>query len=345
MSERSQKNGDSNKNERVGLIDRLRSLFGNSQGSARNDIEDVLADTSTDELSSHERSMLRNVLTLHELRVRDIMVPRADIVAVALDDSLATILAVFRTAGHSRLPVHGQTLDDQRGMIHIRDFLDYLARNAAVQNGLQAPERSDAAEGKDRDEPEVADGANLGVVDLSIPLSQANIIRQVLYAPPSMPVLDLLVRMQAARIHMALVIDEYGGTDGLVSIEDVVEVIVGDIEDEHDDEEMPKIEKTGDDVFVIDARASLEDVTSAMKLDFGDLEDAEDVDTVGGLVATLAGRVPTRGEIIAAGNIWEFEVLDADPRRVKRVRLRMSPVQDTAVAPKPVTSSEPEQGS
>lgn len=329
MSERSQKTSDPSRTERSGLIERLRSLFGSSQGSARHDIEDVLADTSTDEFSSHERSMLRNVLTLHELRVRDIMVPRADVVAVALDDSLSAVLALFRTAGHSRLPVHGQTLDDQRGMIHIRDFLDYLARNAEVKNGLHIPERDAIEQGDGRAlEMDASSGANLGVVDLSVPLSQANIIRQVLYAPPSMPVLDLLVRMQAARIHMALVIDEYGGTDGLVSIEDVVEVIVGDIEDEHDDEELPKIEKVGDEVYVIDARASLEDATSAVDLNIDDLEDAEDVDTVGGLVATLAGRVPARGEIIAAGDIWEFEVLDADPRRVKRVRLRRSPVKD-----------------
>ena len=155
-----------------------------------------------------------------------------------------------------------------------------------------------------------------------MPLSAARILRPVLFAPPSMPALDLLVKMQASHTHMALVIDEYGGTDGLVSIEDVVEAIVGDIEDEHDEEDRPRIGATSDGAFIVEARASLEDVSKAVGFDFSALADAEDVDTIGGLLTAVAGRVPGRGEIVAGPGEFEFEVLDADPRRIKRVKIQ-----------------------
>ena len=157
---------------------------------------------------------------------------------------------------------------------------------------------------------------------MNTPLSAARILRPVLFAPPSMPALDLLVKMQASHTHMALVIDEYGGTDGLVSIEDVVESIVGDIEDEHDEADRPQIAAAGDGVFIVEARASLEDVSKALGVDLSDARRADDVDTIGGLLTTTAGRVPSRGEIVAGPADLEFEVLDADPRRVKRLRLR-----------------------
>jgi CBS domain containing-hemolysin-like protein len=191
-------------------------------------------------------------------------------------------------------------------MVHIRDFVDYLA--AEPQLGL-AP---DAGAGKPRD----ADFAGM-----KTPLSAAKILRPVLFAPPSMPALDLLVKMQASHTHMALVIDEYGGTDGLVSIEDVVEAIVGDIEDEHDEEDDPEIAKAPDGGLIVEARASLESVSAALGIDLSKLEVAEDVDTIGGLIAAEAGRVPGRGEIVAGPGELEFEVLDADPRRIKRVKI------------------------
>ena len=156
---------------------------------------------------------------------------------------------------------------------------------------------------------------------MAMPLSAANILRPVLYAPPSMPALDLLVKMQASRTHMALVIDEYGGTDGLVSIEDVVESIVGDIEDEHDEEEEPEIAKSSDGALIVEARASLESVSEALGIDLSKLEGAEDVDTIGGLITAEAGRVPGRGEIVSGPGEFEFEILDADPRRIKRVKI------------------------
>jgi CBS domain containing-hemolysin-like protein len=297
-----------------GLFDRLRTLFGLGPVSARDDIEEALEDRSTEtDFTPLERSMLKNVLTLHEVRVEDIMIPRADIIAVAIDAPLSEVLTLFRTAGHSRLPVHAENLDDPRGMVHIRDFLDFIA---GLETGLGAgaltPRQEAAA---------ATPAAKRRFQDMT--LMDAEILRPVLFVPPSMPALDLLVKMQTSRTHMALVIDEYGGTDGLASIEDIVEVVVGDIEDEHDEDDGPRIEKVGEGQFVVDARASLEEVTEATGTQLDGLADAEDVDTLGGLITTAAGRVPLRGEIIAHGGI-EFEVLDADPRRVKRVKISLA---------------------
>jgi CBS domain containing-hemolysin-like protein len=297
----------------AGLFERLRALFGLGTASVRDDIEDALDEAGPNaDFTPQERAILKNVLALHEVRVEDIMVPRADVVAVQIDAPLSELLALFRTAGHSRLPVYGETLDDPRGMVHIRDFVDYLA--AAPQFGLAPEASSDPA----------ASAAASAAFDMSLPLAKAKILRPVLFAPPSMPALDLLLKMQTTRTHMALVIDEYGGADGLVSIEDVVEAIVGDIEDEHDETETPTIEKTPDGAFIADARASLEDVSSALGDDFSKLADAEDVDTIGGLVTAKAGRVPGRGEIVTGIGGYEFEILDADPRRVKRVKIHRS---------------------
>jgi len=303
------------------LFDRLRALFGLGGLSIREDIVDALADTSIeDDLSPQERALLKNVLALHEVQVGDVMVPRADIVAASLQTQLADVLEVFRTAGHSRLPVHGETLDDPRGMVHIRDFVAYLA--AAV---APPPHRTESAAGPPPTEPEgeAAASSRWPRRGLDMSLSQANILRPVLFVPASMPALDLLIKMQATRTHMALVIDEYGGTEGLASIEDIVEMIVGDIEDEHDSGETPKIEAATDGNFIVDARAGLSDVFHAIGAELTAIGDAEEVDTLGGLVTALAGHVPARGEIIVEDGI-EFEVVDADPRRVKRVKIRIA---------------------
>src|SRR5918994_1414527 len=194
--------------------------------SIRHDLEDALEEAVEDtDFSPQERAMLKNVLSFHRIRVDDVMVPRADIVAVSADTNLGELLNLFRTAGHSRLPVYGETLDDPKGMVHIRDFLDFLAARADTR----ASRRRRTGAGAAPVPP------SLGRVDLSMTLNAAKILRPVLFVPRSMPAVDLLVRMQPTRTHMALVIDEYGGTDGLVSIEDLVEMVVGDIEDEHDD--------------------------------------------------------------------------------------------------------------
>ena len=287
------------------LFERLRSLIGMQTASARDDIEEALADLgSQTEFTAKERVILQNVLALHDVRVADVMAPRADVVALSLESTVAEALGAFRTAGHSRLPVYHETLDDPRGMIHIRDFLDFLASHPAF--GLI-----------------VADGASSGgaAFDMNTPLSDTPLVRGVLFAPPSMPALDLLARMQASHIHIALVIDEYGGTDGLVSMEDIVEKIVGDIEDEHDEAEGEQIAKGADGKFTVEARAPLDEVTKAVGLDVSYLEGIDDIDTFGGLVAAVAGRVPARGEIVIGPQGFEFEVLDADPRRIKRVRI------------------------
>lgn len=317
------------------LFERLRALFGLGGASIRDDIQDALADTSTDaDFSPQERSMLKNVLALHAFRVEDVMVPRADIIAVSLETNLFDVLSTFRAAGHSRLPVHGDTLDDPRGMVHIRDFVAYFA--AAADSALPTPEAEAAPAdpapaqpaSNESDSPSAAAWlANFAKLD--IPLSQANILRPVLFVPPSMPALDLLLKMQATRTHMALVIDEYGGTEGLATIEDIVETIVGDIEDEHDLDESPKIDAAADGGFVVDARAGLEDVSNAIDADLTAISDAEEVDTLGGLITTLAGHVPVRGEIIVEGGL-EFEVLDADPRRVKRIKIHLGRVGPAA---------------
>jgi CBS domain containing-hemolysin-like protein len=264
------------------------------------------------------------------------MVPRADIIAVGLDMTLRDVLGVFRTAGHSRLPVHAETLDDPRGMVHIRDFVDYLAASAESATALK--HKNEAPETKGAEPRELAYASTL---DLRVPLAQANILRPVLFAPPSMPALDLLVKMQATRTHMALVIDEYGGTDGLVSIEDIVEMIVGDIEDEHDLEEEPQITAAPDGAFVIDARASLEDAAKAVGIELAGDDLAEEIDTIGGLVASIAGRVPMRGEIVAdPTRAIEYEVLEADPRRVKRIKLHLRDGREKSEA-REIAGAEP----
>ncbi len=301
----------------LSLLEKLRGLFGISGASIRDDIEEALEESSTSsDFSAHEREMLKNVLNLHDVRVDDIMVPRADIIAVGLDSTLAEVLGIFRTAAHSRLPVHGDTLDDPRGMVHIRDLVDYIAR-AAEKNTSGA--RKTAAS-------ETSGITSFGRIDLSVTLGKAKILRPVLFVPPSMPAIDLLAKMQASRTHMALVIDEYGGTDGLASIEDIVEMIVGDIEDEHDSDDSPSIEKISDGVFICDARASLADVSLAIGQDLSASDDADDVDTLGGLMTILASHVPVRGEIVRGAGAMEFEILDADPRRVKRIRIHTHPV-------------------
>ena len=295
------------------LLDRLKSaLRVKREASLRADLEGALADDQRTEtpdqtFSPEERAMLRNILGLREVRVADVMIPRADIVAIEQDIALGDLLKLFREAAHSRLPVYRQTLDDPIGFIHIRDVLAYLVSGDAPASR----------------KPKGNNALDLGRIDLSARLITAKLIRRLLFVPPSMPALDLLVHMQTNRVHLALVVDEYGGTDGLVSIEDLVEQVVGDIADEHDEDVL--VISADKDGWVASARAPLEDVVEALAPDLElqtppDLE--EDIDTLGGLLTALAGRVPVRGELIEGPRDIEFEVLDADPRRVKRVRIR-----------------------
>jgi CBS domain containing-hemolysin-like protein len=254
--------------------------------------------------------MLKNILGLRERRVGDVMIPRADIVAAQQEIPLGDLMRMFESAGHSRLVVYDDTLDDPVGMVHIRDLIAFMTAHATV----------DAEKNAKRKKPLPA-GLDLKAIDLSTPLSAARLMREILFVPPSMRVIDLLARMQATRIHLALVVDEYGGTDGVVSIEDIVEQIVGEIADEHDEDELPAVVHQPDGSYIADARAHLEDVAGIVGHDFDVGDAAEEVDTLGGYLVTRTGRLPLRGELIPGPGLFEFEVLDADPRRVKRVRI------------------------
>ncbi len=290
----------------------LRALFGWKQGSIRADLKDVLDLMPPGEsgFSLEESRMLKNILGLRERRVGDVMVPRADIIDVQQDITLGELMRVFERAGHSRLVVYNDTLDDPIGMVHIRDLIAFMTGHAAVDPEKNAKRKKPFAAGLD-----------LKAINLAMPLSSAKIVREILFVPPSMRVIDLLARMQATRIHLALVIDEYGGTDGLISIEDIVEQIVGEIADEHDEDELPGVVRQPDDSYVADARTPLEEVVSIVGRDFDVGDAVEEVNTIGGYLVTRAGRLPVRGEIVPGPGLFEFEVLDADPRRVKRIRI------------------------
>src|SRR3954468_9685394 len=291
----------------------LRALFNWKSSSARADLQTVLESGAFETgFSPQERVMLTNILALRGRRVDDVMVPRADIIAVQQDISLGELIKVFEGAGHSRLVVYNDTLDDPIGMAHIRDVIGYMVRHA--QEG--------AAKAK-RKKPFAA-GLDLKAIDLSVSLAAAKIIRDILFVPPSMPAIDLLAKMQATRIHLALVIDEYGGSDGIVSMEDIVEQIVGDIEDEHDEDELPAVVRQSDGSFLADARAQLEDVVATVGPDFDIGNIADEVDTLAGYVMTRVGRLPSRGEVVPGPGDFEIEVLDADPRRLKKVRITRS---------------------
>jgi hemolysin (HlyC) family protein len=289
----------------------LRSLFGRRPNS-RADLRDVLDAMPPGEFgfSPEESRMLKNIIGLRERRVGDVMIPRADIIAVQQDIKLGDLVRMFEGAAHSRLVVYNDTLDDPIGMVHIRDLIAFMTARAAVDPQKNAKRKKPLSAGLD-----------LKAIDLSMPLSSAKIVREILFVPPSSRVIDLLARMQATRIHLALVVDEYGGSDGLVSIEDIVEQIVGDIADEHDEDETPHVVRQADGSFVADARARLEDVAATVGNDFDPGEVAQEVDTLGGYLVTRAGRLPLRGELIPGPGLFEFEVLDADPRRIKRVRI------------------------
>lgn len=233
----------------------------------------------------------------NSLRVRDVMTPRADIVAVEISLPLEDVIRRFATSELTRMPIYRETLDDPVGVVHIKDIVLLLA-----PTGEGADVRSDVGL---RREPVLH-----------------RLRREILYVPASMRCADLLLRMRVARIHMALVIDEFGGVDGLVTLEDLLEAVVGDIDDEHDDDRAPDLVIRSGGVIEADARASLEDLEVAVGRSLRLPDDEEEVDTVAGLVATLAGRVPQRGEVIVHPLGFEFEVTDADPRRIRRLRIR-----------------------
>ncbi|NTG49841.1 HlyC/CorC family transporter [Agrobacterium rhizogenes] len=297
-----------------------------AQGSARlrEDLADALIAGATDDdaFSPDERAMLHNILRFREVRVEDVMVPRADIEAVDQNITIGELMILFEESGRSRMPVYAETLDDPRGMVHIRDLLSYVAKQARNKrragNGKAAA--ASAATPAEKPARSAKPNFDLSRVDLQKTLAEAGIIRKILFVPPSMLASDLLRRMQVNRTQMALVIDEYGGTDGLASHEDIVEMVVGDIDDEHDDDEV-MFKRVSEDVFVADARVELEEIAAAIGSDFDISEQVDEVDTLGGLIFSALGRIPVRGEVVQALPGFEFHILDADPRRIKKVRI------------------------
>ncbi|MGV1014359.1 MAG: hemolysin family protein [Methyloceanibacter sp.] len=298
--------------EDASWFDRLLQSFGlGEEPDLRELIEDALARSKSDTLSGQERSMLRRILAFGKLTVEDVMVPRADIIAVDESITVDALMRVFREAEHSRLPVYHETLDDPRGMIHIRDLMSWITGEA---------------------ETNAESSLDLGRVDLKRTVAAINITRELLYVPASMAALDLLLKMQNTRIHLALVVDEYGGTDGLVSIEDLVEEVVGEIADEHDDEDEPLIRNDPRLGLVADARMPIEDLEQHLGVELVSGEQEEEIDTLGGLVFALAGLIPALGERVHHPSGVEFEVLEADPRRIKKLRIHLPPAEDVAKA-------------
>ena len=291
----------------------------------REDLADALMTNAAgnDAFSPDERAMLHNILRFREVRVEDVMVPRADIEAVDQNITIGELMILFEESGRSRMPVYADTLDDPRGMVHIRDLLSYVAkqaRNKRRSGSAKTAAAATAAPAAEKPARSAKPNFDLSRVDLQKTLVEAGIIRKILFVPPSMLASDLLRRMQVNRTQMALVIDEYGGTDGLASHEDIVEMVVGDIDDEHDDEEV-MFKRVSEDVFVADARVELEEIAAAIGPDFDIAEQVDEVDTLGGLIFSALGRIPVRGEVVQALPGFEFHILDADPRRIKRVRI------------------------
>ncbi|UTW51801.1 HlyC/CorC family transporter [bacterium SCSIO 12827] len=271
------------------LTRRLRG--GGQNGSVREALEEIIEERAEPAapIGDDERALLSNILNLRGLTVEDVMVPRADIVAVEADTPLSEIVRIIGEQGHSRLPVYRGTLDDVIGMAHIKDLFLW--------------------EGHEKD----------------FKLSEH--LRRILFVAPSMEVLELLLEMRARRSHMALVVDEYGGVDGLVTIEDLVEEIIGEIEDEHDRTSEPVLKENPDGSYTADARVEIEALEEKVGA-FATDEEREYIDTLGGLVFALAGRVPIRSELVTHPSGYEFEILQADPRRVHRLRVRRRAADD-----------------
>src|SRR4051794_2960969 len=278
--------------EQRGSLSRLRTLFRLlRRPRGQSETIDALVATAADELGTpitpQERVLIGNVLKGHGRNAADIMVPRVDIVALDVDQPFAEVVKCMIERGHSRVPVYRETLDDVIGFVHVKDVLGPVAEHRETK--------------------------------------LAPLLRKVLFVAPSAPILDLLVQMRQARTHIAMVVDEFGGIDGLVTIEDVIEEIVGEIEDEHDVANGPSLVERTDGSLIADARTPIELLEEHRGARLRPAGDQEEVDTLGGLVSSLAGRVPKRGEVIVHPAGIEFEVLDADPRHIKRLRVRSSP--------------------
>ena len=309
---------DSDPQNKINVISQrfrsLKNLFKNGRAeSLRENLENELSREVGDGnamFSPEERTLLRNTLKFRETRVEDVMVPRADIKAVEQDCTLGQLIGIFHQSGHSRMPVFSNNLDDPKGMIHIKDLITHIFES----------ESKSVSNDEDSNELPIY---HQNMTKLNKSILSEQLIRPVLFVPPSMRASELLSKMQASRIQLALVIDEYGGTDGLVSLEDIVEIVVGDIEDEHDEDQEPKIESQNSNVWSADARVNIEDARQVIGEDFGTDAQWEETDTLGGIVFTIAGRVPVRGEVLSSKLLpgYEFLVTEADQRRIKHMKI------------------------
>lgn len=268
----------------------LRSILRRLRRRERNEavreaIEELIEETpeSDTPISDDQRHLLANILKLRDKTVADVMVPRVDIVAIAADTPLDDVVRLIQTEAHSRYPVHRETLDDVIGMVHIKDVLAYWGTSKKF---------------------------NL-----------RDILRRVVFVAPTLPVLDMLLDMRRSRTHMALVVDEFGGTDGLLTIEDLVEEIVGEIEDEHDVAQAPTLSRRADGTIDVNGRTPVEMLEQEIGKVLSE-DEREEIDTVGGLIFSLLGRIPERGEVVRHPSGVEFEILDVDPRRIRRLRVR-----------------------
>ena len=329
---------------RESLWKRIRNRFGRTRElGLRESLEGALesheAQNPGESVGEEAKSMMLNIIEFSGLRVDDVMVPRVDIVAIDETDSMRDLLEKFIDANHSRVPVYRETLDGITGMIHVKDFLRWMTARGAKRRRKKA-EKADDSQSTAQAERQIAaaGGLSIAATELATPVKQAGLSRNVLFVPPSMPATDLLIRMQASHTHLAIVIDEYGGTEGLVSIEDLVEVIVGDISDEHDTDEDLVIKPLEPNVYSADGRTDISALEQLLDVDLLSDEDEEEADTLAGLVFKLAGRVPTRGEIIRHESGIEFEIVESDPRRVKRLRINAKDL-----SPRPIVQADGEQ--
>lgn len=259
------------------------------QNNLRESIQDVIEESSrngdaSSNLTSKEKTILENILSINKLKALDVMVPRAEIVCASHNSSYQELIKIIEKESHSRIPIYRKDLDDVLGMVHIKDLIKLNFKETDKEFDLKS------------------------------------ILKNVLFIPPSMPVLNILLKMQSTKLHMALVIDEHGGTDGLVTIEDLVEEIVGEIQDEHDHEDLVEFRQVNENTFIANAKMELEDFEKKINFNFNALN----VDTLGGYVFSIINRVPQKGEIIKTNTIYSFEILDADPRKIKVLKIYRS---------------------
>ena len=262
-----------------------------SKSNDKENIKDVLEDLieenedAVNEIDDGTKKIFKNVININDKCVEDVMIPRADIDAVSVKTSLKELVNFIDKTKHSRIPVYDDNLDKILGMIHIRDIFQRIYKNNSTKKETKIPK---------------------------------NYIRKILFSSPSMKVLDLLLKMRSEQIHMSIIVDEFGGTNGLVTIEDLVEEIVGEIKDEHDFEEIEEVKKVSKKAYEISARITLEEFQAKLGISLK-IDDKEEIDTLGGFIFFLLGRIPGRGEVINYKNNLEFTIINADTRKIKRI--------------------------